>query len=152
MIQTTRLIYASRMSPSVADDLPRTIADIMCKSAPNNAATGVTGMLLSHAGYFLQALEGTKIAVSATFEKVSSDPRHSDVKIIGHVNCDARLFGKWDMCARSLSPADVKIVGMIATQGGFDPYRFTVDSALKLMTMIASLHDRQASAKALLSA
>ncbi len=152
MIQTTRLIYTSRMSADIAGRFNDTVAEIMAKSVPNNAAIGVTGMLLSHAGYFIQILEGTKIAVNATYEKVAGDLRHKDVKIIGHVNCDERLFGKWNMCARSLSTADAEIVSVLAQKGGFDPYRFNVDSALKLMTTISDIHARLAAKTALQNA
>jgi hypothetical protein len=53
-----RLIYISRSTPEITAQFDAAVQDIVHVSQRNNAAVGVTGMLLASNGWFLQALEG----------------------------------------------------------------------------------------------
>ncbi|HEX2942109.1 MAG TPA: BLUF domain-containing protein [Rhodopila sp.] len=80
-----RLIYysrnplAERMSLA---DLRTEIDVIVEQSQRRNVSEGVTGCLLCSASGFAQALEGTRDAVERTFDRISADPRHTDVMTI----------------------------------------------------------------------
>ena len=44
----------------------------------NNPKREITGVLVSHSGWFLQVLEGTAVNVFSLFKTIEDDPRHSD--------------------------------------------------------------------------
>ncbi len=148
MNKLTRLVYVSRVSDAAQLDLEATVREVLRVSRANNAKGGVTGMLLTHDGFFLQALEGTDAAVRATFGRVSGDDRHSGVKVLGTDFCTTRAFGRWAMCANDLSAADTDILRVLAGRGPFDPYRMAPLAAVRLLKSIADIHARQAQAAA----
>jgi hypothetical protein len=146
MKKLTRLIYASRISGEVRPYLPAVVRDVLQVSRTNNRRQGVTGMLLTYSGFFVQALEGEDIPVQATLKRVNGDPRHQGVKVLGAEFVSGRAFGRWAMCANNLSAADNDILGVLDNRGAFDPYGMTSASALKLLRAIADIHGRQAEA------
>jgi hypothetical protein len=143
MKKLTRLVYASRISPQIKPDLPAVVREVLRVSRANNRQVGVTGMLLTYAGFFVQALEGEDERVQATLHRVDGDPRHCEVKVLGSEFVTARAFGRWAMCANNLSAADDDILRVLQTRGAFDPYAMTAASALKLLRTIADIHSRQ---------
>ena len=68
MKSLTRLVYASRINPAVMSDLAAAVQEVLRVSRVNNRQAGVTGMLLTHAGFFVQALEGEDERVQATLK------------------------------------------------------------------------------------
>ena len=148
MLKLTRLVYVSRTSPSAMADLPATVADVLRSSRANNARANVSGMLLTFGGFFLQALEGPDERVRATLRRVTTDPRHNEVKVLGADFCSARAFGRWAMCANDLSAADDDILRVLDRRSEFAPYQMTTAAALKLLTSIAAIHARQIEAAA----
>ena len=58
----------------------------------NNAAAGVTGMLLYKEGSFMQVLEGEQTNVQQVFAKIARDPRHAGVSVLLKQNLAARDF------------------------------------------------------------
>ncbi len=148
MNKLTRLVYVSRISDAAKPDLDATVRHVLRVSRVNNAKASVTGMLLTHAGFFLQALEGGDHAVRATLERVSRDDRHSAVKVLGTDFCATRAFGSWAMCANDLTAADTDILGVLTKRGAFEPYQMEAPAALRLLKSIADIHARQAQAAA----
>ena len=73
------------------------LAELLEKSRQNNAADGVTGMLLYHDGNFFQVLEGDYDAVSRVFRRVERDPRHQAVSVIYEDEADKPAFNEWSM-------------------------------------------------------
>ena len=105
-----RLTYYSRnridRSGGPMHDL---IRDIVSESAANNRRDDITGALIHDDKWFAQALEGPEAMVSATFERILRDPRHSDVRLIKMQPVPTRRFGAWWMAcvARSEDNADL---------------------------------------------
>lgn len=66
-------------------------------SRKNNAAYGVTGMLLYHAGNFIQALEGPREAVARVFERIKQDAAHRNILAVGPMSIEQRYFPDWTM-------------------------------------------------------
>ncbi len=66
-------------------------------SRRNNAAAGVTGMLIHHEGTFIQYLEGPHDAVVATERRIRRDRRHSGVLTLSQGTDGRRLFDGWSM-------------------------------------------------------
>ena len=143
MNKLTRLIYVSQVSAPASVDLAVTVRDILRVSRANNGRAGVTGMLLTFGGYFVQALEGPDDQVRRTLVRVSRDDRHAGVKVLGADFCGVRTFEGWAMCANDLSAADDDILRVLDRRGEFLPYDMTAGSALKLLTSIAAIHTRQ---------
>ena len=90
------LIYTSREKQEfTSDDLKK----LLISSRIRNREVGVTGILVYHAGMFLQALEGEEEAVQTTLSRIEKDTRHGDVCVL-HRNKSInkrRMFGEWSM-------------------------------------------------------
>jgi hypothetical protein len=136
-----RLVYVSRAEETARqpfDELTETVVQV---SARNNARVGVTGLLVAFDGWFLQALEGSRREVSATFSRISKDPRHLVSEIISAGPIDARLFGRWSMSARAITPAAAPVLDMLGARGGMDPRDLDSAGALRLMLTVARVSD-----------
>ena len=72
-LQLIQLVYRSR---SLIEGLEYN--NLMATCLRNNPARGITGVLISHSGWFLQVLEGTAANVNSHFKVIENNPRHSD--------------------------------------------------------------------------
>lgn len=89
-----QILYSSvRTGPDLRDDL----AQILIVSRRNNALEGVTGVLWTDGTNFLQVLEGGDAAVEHVFDRIRSDPRHTDIKILVDEHVLHRSFSTWSM-------------------------------------------------------
>jgi hypothetical protein len=75
----------------------RDFLSIMEKASEHNGALGITGMLCYGGGKFLQALEGDRLAVTALYQRISVDTRHSQCELLHVEDMDARDFAEWSM-------------------------------------------------------
>ncbi len=88
------LIYLSRATqPMNAEDLQQ----LLDQSRRNNEQVNITGLLLYQAGCFLQALEGEAQPVTELYDRISKDPRHTDLNKLYDQPIDKRNFGDWSM-------------------------------------------------------
>ena len=112
------LLYRSRARAGLlAEDLN----DIIGTANARNRQLGVTGLLLhgrmevlpSAPGEFVQWIEGPEENVEALFSEIETDPRHTDVEVLGRGTvadltdrartsaqvrlADGRLFPTWSM-------------------------------------------------------
>jgi hypothetical protein len=139
-----RLIYASRQA-FAPDQSPSDEIDALIRaSIRNNRAVSVTGILLVHAGWFVQALEGPHEAVMTTYGRILSDPRHSDPKVLCAGPAQAREFADWNMCARRFSAADDAILDTLEQRDSFEPHRLHDRSALRLLKAVREIQSRTA--------
>ncbi len=139
-----RLIYASRQAFAV-DMIPDEEIDALIRaSIRNNRAAAITGLLLVHDGWFLQALEGPAEAVMTTYQRILNDPRHNDSRVISAGPGSGREFGDWNMCARRFSAADDAILDTLSQRQAFDPARLTDRTALRLLKAVHGIQDRTA--------
>lgn len=69
----------------------------MTSATRNNAAAGITGLLLFNGQNFLQLLEGERDAVDALLDRVETDPRHSGVVVVTDIEVAERSFPGWSM-------------------------------------------------------
>lgn len=141
-----RLIYASSQSfaPGMSPD--EEIDALIRASIRNNRADSITGLLLVHAGYFIQALEGPAAAVMTTYRRILDDPRHSEPSIIFAGPAETREFADWNMCARRFSNADDAILDTLNQRAAFDPARLSPPSALRLLKAVRGIQERTARA------
>ena len=139
-----RMFYRSRQTTAVAADLDHEVQQIIGASIRRNRSVGVTGLLLTVQGHFIQALEGNVGAVRDTYARISMDPRHHDLRIIAQGPAAQRLFGEWNMCARTLSPSDKAILDVLDSKGGFNAEALTADTVQRLLTTVAAIQIRTA--------
>ena len=130
-----RLIYCSRYDIAEAD-LDDLVGDIIRASIRNNRASDITGMLLVHRGFFVQALEGPAEAVLTTYGRICNDPRHRDSKVLCAGPADRRAFGDWNMCAQRVTPSDDAILETLSQRTTFAPDKLQGAHALRLLTTV----------------
>jgi hypothetical protein len=137
-----RLLYASRQA-FAPDMIPEAEIDSLIRaSIRNNRAVAVTGLLLVHDGWFLQALEGPAEAVMTTYRRIVDDPRHDQARVIAAGPATAREFADWNMCARRFSEADDAILDTLSQRAAFDPAQLTDRSALRLLKAVRGIQAR----------
>ena len=135
-----RVIYASRATPQCIAEMSGNLQSILTAAIANNRPKNITGLLIAHRGWFLQALEGEMDEVHALFKHICTDPRHRDAIILGEGEVMHREFGLWSMCARQLSPTDALILGELDRRSTFDPSDFPERVVLRLLHAVATVH------------
>lgn len=94
MTDLRQIIYTSAATDRMQ---PADLLSILGASRDNNAKAGVTGMLVFHAGSFLQVLEGPIEPVEATYARIHTDRRHTNLKLLFRGKILEREFGDWEM-------------------------------------------------------
>ena len=137
-----RVVYASRVNPHYLDNLDETLKDILTVAVRENGRRAITGLLIAHRGWFVQALEGPVEAVHGRFGAIVRDTRHRDAIILAEGPTQARMFGAWSMCARVLSPTDAAVLDLLDQKAAFDPAGVAERTVIRLLTTVAELHGR----------
>lgn len=88
------LVYVSSATRLMT---PAELRELLTVSRTNNAAAGISGMLLYKSGNFIQVLEGSKSAVESTFAKISRDTRHRGCLVLLRAQQEQRDFEEWSM-------------------------------------------------------
>lgn len=97
-----RLVYRSKSL--VAPDDTATVKDIFEASRRNNKRDRITGCLAQPDGHFVQVIEGSGAQVDALMGRISADPRHKDIAILGRWPAPGRLFDAWIMARPDNTP------------------------------------------------
>jgi len=92
--QLIQLVYRSR-SLIVGAEYEK----LMATCLRNNPTLGITGVLISHSGWFLQVLEGSAANVNLLFKVIEEDPRHSDFLLLRFNAIAIRDFNDWSMAS-----------------------------------------------------
>ena len=114
-----RLLYASRAVPAIDQD---ELILILRKSKTNNPALGVTGVLCFSEGIFLQALEGGRSSVNKLYQRIASDPRHTDVELLCYEEIGERRFAGWSMGQVNVSRLNPALLLKYSEKPTLDPY------------------------------
>ena len=88
-----QLVYASR--PFGFDEL--TLTEILLVARRLNKRDDITGSLVCREDLYLQMLEGPRAAVTAAYERISRDSRHTEVVVLWAGDAVERLFPHWEM-------------------------------------------------------
>jgi hypothetical protein len=70
---------------------------LLAHARENNAKMGVSGVVLYDRGHFFQWLEGHDEPLGRIWNKIRSDPRHTDVQVLVDQQIPTRLFAGWSM-------------------------------------------------------
>ena len=114
-----RLMYASRAVPTVDQEA---LVAILRKSKANNPALGVTGVLCFSEGIFLQALEGGRSAVNQLYNRIASDPRHTNVELLNYAEIGERRFAGWSMGQVNMARLTPALLLKYSECARLDPY------------------------------
>lgn len=88
------IVYVSQASSEL---LPGELFKILEAARRNNTRKGITGLLLSDGTCFMQILEGAEEAVDTTFNRIRTDNRHHDVRVLRRGPIESRAFSEWAM-------------------------------------------------------
>ncbi len=101
-----RLYYTSELQPGIPAD---EIGKILQVARARNRQEGITGMLILHGDRVMQFLEGPEDKVRACYERITHDPRHSNVQPGARIKAQSRVFETWYMGVANVEdmPADL---------------------------------------------
>lgn len=85
------------VSTAVAGTTPEQLEQILLTSRRLNRQAEVTGVLLHHAGTFMQCLEGPEPAVLSTFERIRASKQHTGIVELLNEPVARRSFAQWAM-------------------------------------------------------
>lgn len=97
-----RLVYRSRSLVAPEDKV--TVKNIFEVSRRNNKRNHITGCLAQPDGHFVQAIEGRSAAIDNLMGRISADPRHEGIVILGRWFTPGRLFDSWAMVLPDTAP------------------------------------------------
>jgi hypothetical protein len=141
-VRLFRLLYCSRMTPAVAADLEPTLKSVLEASIRNNREASISGLLIGHRGWFVQALEGPERALEQRFDVIRRDPRHTDCSVLHWGHVAERAFPRWSMCAQGLSATDEAILTTLEYKAEFDPSRWNEAVVMRLLGAVSKIHER----------
>ncbi len=97
-----RIAYCSRsrLTGSRAD-IESQIRRILSTARLNNRELGLTGALTFNERFFAQVIEGMAGDLVPLFDRIRSDPRHGDVRILARNKIGSRMFPQWSMAYAS---------------------------------------------------
>jgi hypothetical protein len=93
----SHLIYISKRDSTCTQE---EITKILEYSQNYNRDNDITGVLLYSDRAFIQHLEGEHDIITALFNKVKKDPRHSDVSLFTISKIHERSFPSWYMASK----------------------------------------------------
>ena len=126
-----RLMYASRTTAPLD---PEAMHALLRQCKENNPTQGVTGLLChcSSNGIFMQALEGGRSAVNRLYNRIATDPRHTDVLLLSYEEITERRFAGWSMGQVNMSRLNPGLVLKYCETGKLDPYNMTGHALMAL--------------------
>ncbi|HLH93606.1 MAG TPA: BLUF domain-containing protein [Xanthobacteraceae bacterium] len=123
-----RLTYYSR---NRLDRLGGSVEEHLCgmleQAVANNRRDDITGALIHDDKWFAQELEGPEMAVSATFERILRDRRHTDVRLIKMQPVPARRFAAWWMAGVPRGKDNCDVFRHHCESERFDPQLMRAD-------------------------
>ncbi len=89
-----RLVYVSAAT-AAADK--HVLQSILESSTVRNKLAGITGVLCSGGGHYMQVLEGPERSVLELYARIGADPRHQDSTLLSISLVSLRMFGAWSL-------------------------------------------------------
>lgn len=130
-----QLLYISSATEPMSNDA---LLDLLRECRENNAAKGVTGMLLYGNATFLQVLEGEEPVVDALFERIRRDPRHDRVQVLHRKTIERRQYSDWSMGFKRVS---AKELAQVEGLRDFDERHFNPAYLTEHGNLVLSLMD-----------
>lgn len=103
-----------------------------------NAEHGVTGLIISGDGFYLQVLEGNRHAVNGLYRNIVKDERHEQCTLLRYVENKVRDFDDWSMAHTSLEELASTYVDTIVSPEDITPERLTAVKAMAMLRRISA--------------
>ena len=146
-----RLIYCSRnqiardvSDESAAETVTTELRTILDAARRRNQLDEVSGALLFTNSGFAQVLEGQREVIERTFERISADPRHSDVTVLSFTPTEKRSFPDWSMgfCGQMADDAADPLAGVLPNHDPSGPRMTTGSDVLRLLEKVVQREDQ----------
>src|ERR1035438_7110256 len=127
------LIYTSQARQAFSDtDLKK----LLMRARSNNGKINVTGMLISHGGVFLQAVEGDELSVRDVFKRIEKDARHTGIAVLRSQSSfgERRIFGDWWMGFANASSNAQVLKGFVDLEADKDLLILNEIGAMELLS------------------
>ena len=123
-MNTTNKLYEALYVSTLATDSPlRAVADIAGIARTFNAAHDITGLLIFDGSRFCQQIEGPQKAILSLMDRISRDPRHTEVEIFHHGPLADRRFRSFALAFADVDDLDVlDRIGQLDGQAGIDAF------------------------------
>lgn len=113
------------------------LQEILSVAEEHNTEKKITGALAYGNSSFLQVLEGSRSEVSALYNHISKDHRHTEVELVEVVPIQTRDFGKWSMryvyFDEQNNSNHIATIKRIANTDKFTPKLWTAEQSLSVM-------------------
>ena len=134
LVYVSSLTFAARLKASIFDE-------VQGHAHAYNEQNGITGILCYGNSHFLQCIEGKKSKVLALQERIFSDTRHKNVKILLIQEIDQRSFVDWRMRLLFLerwlwSPATKSQAVQLSAYLPFAPQGWSADRTKQFLQVI----------------
>lgn len=90
----SQLLYLSRTR---LDWTETDLEALTALAQDRNTRDGLTGLLLYGHGHFLQLLEGRRQPLLLTYDRITRDPRHTELRLLLDGPIAKRTFSRWAM-------------------------------------------------------
>jgi hypothetical protein len=100
----SQLVYVSNRKPICTE---QEIEKILASGKKNNPALNITGILLYSDTKFIQLVEGEYKVINALYDKIKTDPRHDQARLISMGPIQEKSFPSWHMGAKKLAGNEV---------------------------------------------
>ncbi|MBC7871101.1 MAG: BLUF domain-containing protein [Chitinophagaceae bacterium] len=129
-----RLVYLSQRNPAIDVNMQ----DVMAVSQRNNTPQEITGLLYFDGMYFVQALEGRRSRVTATYNRIAADARHVSLCIVSYTDIRERIFGGWSMALHGGMNAEIREqMAAFFSLSSFDPENVSAESLVYFLQILA---------------
>lgn len=128
-----QLVYYSRNTVPGDDRAMLTnLREILSVAQRNNTRDAITGFLIFDKTWFVQILEGDRLKVTETYNRIARDARHSAASIMNVRDIAARSFPDWSMGGAMRSPEVQDIYLGHGIGSTMDPTRLNSAKILQL--------------------
>jgi hypothetical protein len=108
----SQLVYVSnRKSNCTQEEIEKILAS--CKK--NNPSLNITGVLLYSDTKFIQLVEGEYKVINELYDKIKTDPRHVQTRLISMAPIQKKAFPSWHMGARKIAGNEIDFKTSIDT-------------------------------------
>lgn len=114
-----RLLYASRATAPLE---AATLDSIMEQSRRNNPRNGITGLLCHSEDIFLQVIEGGRDAICDLYNRIVTDTRHTQIRLLTYDEISERNFGGWTMGQVNTARVNPLLLLRHSEKAALDPF------------------------------
>ena len=133
-----RIVFYSTNNTPFTDELINDLAEGILESCVRHDPNGdLTGALLFNERYFVQVMEGDRIALAAKMWALAADKRHSTMVMLSADDIERRTFARWSVGFAGRSVASERLCLRFGASRTLDPTTMTGRAVLDLLTEFA---------------